>query len=102
MMDIIVYVFFIILIIAALVFIICFVVGSEFSNIPFIYQWFTRRRNLYKVGFNDGLNNKTIKKYDLERDRRIREIENKMYRAQKRFDEFYLNVQKEKLQRDEN
>lgn len=75
--------------------------GWEFNEVPFIHRFFRGRGTLYKTGYNDGLEHKMISEYDLKRDRKIQRLENKMYRAQKRYDEFYLNIQKEKLRRDE-
>jgi hypothetical protein len=94
-------VFAIITMIVMIVIMICTVVGDEFYGMPVIYQWLTLRRNLYKTGYKDGLDHKTIKEYDLKRDRKIRRLENKIYRAQQRFDEFYITVQKDKFQREE-
>jgi len=82
------------LLLFALTFTINMACNLEFREVPFIRRWITGRGNLYRTGFNDGLEHKIIKEYNLKRDRKIRKIENKMYRAQKRYDEFYLNVQK--------
>jgi len=74
----------------------------EFNEVPFIKSWFTGRGDLYRTGFNDGLEHKTIKEYTLKRDRKIQRLKHRMYRAQERYEKFYLNVMKEKFRTDEN
>ncbi len=84
-----------------MVMMICTLVGDEFYRMPVINQWLTSRRNLYRVGYKNGLEHKTIKEYDLKHDRKIQRLEKKLNRAQKEYDELYLLFQKYKFQRDE-
>jgi len=98
-----------IILIAIMIFVMTFMIvfalnlslSYEFHEVPFINRWFTGRGDLYREGYNDGLEHKTIKEYDLKRDRKIRLLKKRMYRAQERYEKFYLNVLKEKHQRDE-